>query len=91
MTEKERMSEQEHLPMIKNEGKLYTACGDGKAPFISALDIAAVAFQVLTDQAPQHSDHRVVGPELLTYDEVNNQDHGSMCESDKRADCCKVE
>ena len=64
------MSEQEQLPMIKNESKLYTACGDGKAPLVSAIDIAAVAFQALTDKAPQHCDYRVLGPELLTYDEV---------------------
>ena len=64
------MSEQEHLPMIKNEDKIYTACGGGKAPFISAIDIAAVAFHALTEEAPQHCDYRVVGPELLTYDEV---------------------
>ncbi|KIW93558.1 uncharacterized protein Z519_06163 [Cladophialophora bantiana CBS 173.52] len=62
--------EQEHLTTIKNENKLYTACGDGKAPFISATDIAAVAFRALTDKAPQRCDYRLLGPELLSYDEI---------------------
>lgn len=56
---------------IKDEGKIYTACGDGKIPFVSAADIAAVAFHVLTDTKPHNTDYRVLGPELLTYDEVD--------------------
>ncbi|OQU98159.1 hypothetical protein CLAIMM_03983 [Cladophialophora immunda] len=66
----ERMSEQEHLPTIRNENRIYTACEDGKAPFISAIDIAAVAYEVLTCESPQHCDYRLLGPELLSYDEV---------------------
>ncbi|KAJ9614587.1 hypothetical protein H2200_002724 [Cladophialophora chaetospira] len=60
----ERMSEQEHLPMIKNDNKLYTACGDGKAAFISATDVAAVVFQALTERTPQHCDYRVIAKKL---------------------------
>lgn len=50
--------------------KIFTACGDGKIPFISADDIAAVAFHALTDETSHNCDHRVLGPELLTYDDV---------------------
>lgn len=56
--------------MIKNESKIYTACGDGKSPFVSAADIAAVAYRALIDETPHNCDYRVLGPELLTYDEV---------------------
>ena len=49
---------------------MYTACGDGKIPFVSATDIAAVAFRTLTDEKPHNTDYRVLGPDLLTYDEV---------------------
>jgi uncharacterized protein YbjT (DUF2867 family) len=67
----ENFSEWQHLSTIKEEGKIYTACGDGKIPFISAMDIAAVAFRVLVDTKPPNSDHhRVLGSELLTHDEV---------------------
>jgi len=50
--------------------KIFTACGDGKIPFISADDIAAVAFHALTDKTSHNCDYRVLGPELLTYDDV---------------------
>lgn len=39
-------------------------------PFISADDIAAVAFHALTDAKVPGETVRVLGPELLTYDEV---------------------
>ncbi|KAJ9642050.1 hypothetical protein H2199_005265 [Coniosporium tulheliwenetii] len=66
----ENFSEWQHLATIKDEGKIYTACGDGKIPFISATDIAAVAFHALTDERPHNTDYRVLGPELLTHDEI---------------------
>src|SRR6187402_1923538 len=66
----ENLSEWQYLKSIKNEGKIYTACGDGKIPFISATDIAAVAFHALTDSKITGTSVRVIGPELLTYDEV---------------------
>jgi uncharacterized protein YbjT (DUF2867 family) len=59
-----------HHSTIKGESKIYTACGDGKIPFISATDIAAVAFRALTDTQSHNTDHAVLGPERLTYDEV---------------------
>ena len=59
-----------HRETIKNEGKIYSACGDGKIPLISAKDIAAVAFHALTDTEPPSTDYRVLGGELLTYDDV---------------------
>lgn len=55
---------------IKEEGKIYTATGDGKIPFVSATDIAAVAFTALTDEKPHNTSYYVLGPELLTYDQL---------------------
>jgi festuclavine dehydrogenase len=66
----ENLTQWQHLGSIKNEGKIYSACGDGKVPFISAGDIAAVAFHVLTDEKPPQTDYRVLGPELLSHDQV---------------------
>ncbi|KAJ7215186.1 hypothetical protein C8J57DRAFT_1396959 [Mycena rebaudengoi] len=66
----DNFSEWEHLYTIQSESKIYTCCGDGKTPFISTADIAAVAFHCLThDQAPSNEIF-VFGPELLTHDDV---------------------
>ncbi|KAK1234878.1 hypothetical protein PQX77_001972 [Marasmius sp. AFHP31] len=58
------------LPTIKNERKIYTATGDAKLAFISAIDIARVAFHGLVDEKPHNTDYRIDGPEALTYDEI---------------------
>jgi len=55
---------------IKREGKIYTACGDGKTPFVSAKDIGSVAFRALTDANPPNTDYVILGTELLSYDEI---------------------
>ncbi|KAH6677490.1 hypothetical protein B0J14DRAFT_536068 [Halenospora varia] len=61
----------QHHASIKNEGKIYSACADGRIPFISASDIAATAFRTLTDEKPHGGKmYRVLGPELLTYDQI---------------------
>ena len=56
---------------IEKEGKIYTSCEDGKIPFISAGDIAAVAYRSLVDEKAPNDLYRILGPELLTYDEVS--------------------
>ena len=56
---------------ITQLGKIYTACQDGKIPFISADDIAEVAFYALTNEKSYNCDMRILGPELLTYDDVS--------------------
>lgn len=58
------------LFLIKKQGKVYTATGNGKAPFVSADDIAAVAYRALTDKKSHNTDYLILGPELLSYDEV---------------------
>lgn len=75
LTAIENFSEGWHCLKIKSEGMIYTACGEGKIPFISATDIAAVAFHALTDEKPHNTDYRVLGPELLNHDEVYRLDN----------------
>ena len=66
----ENFTEGWNFKTIKDEGKIYTACGDGRIPFVSAFDIAAVVFRALTDEKSHNTDHRILGPELMTYDQV---------------------
>jgi hypothetical protein len=51
---------------------ITTSVGDAKIPFVSSDDIADVIVDVLTteDQAKLNREYVIVGPELLTYDEV---------------------
>lgn len=88
----ENFSEGEHLPTIREEGKIYTACGDGKIPFISAIDIAAVVVRVLLDEEPHNRDYRLLGSQLLTHDEVRCS-RGSQLriESNSCTDCGETE
>src|SRR5207245_9911999 len=57
-------------PTIAREGRIRSASGDGKIPFIDARDIAAVAAAALT--APGHEGKKYVltGPEALGYGDV---------------------
>ncbi|KAN0095231.1 NAD(P)-binding protein [Hyaloscypha variabilis] len=66
----ENLTQWQHIGSIKNEGKIYSACGDGKVPFVSVADIAAVAFYALTVEKLPSTDYRVLGPELLTHDQL---------------------
>lgn len=91
----ENLSTWEARVTIRDQGKLYTACGDGKIPFIGALDIAAMAFHGLTDEKPHNTDYMVLGPELLTYDEVyrrlNPQTQLYVDADGLHADCGKIQ
>jgi len=55
---------------IKQEGKIYSATGAGKVPWVSTEDIAAVAFKALTSEQAPNRDYLILGPELLSYGEV---------------------
>ncbi|KAK3903119.1 hypothetical protein C8A05DRAFT_14906 [Staphylotrichum tortipilum] len=59
-----------HLKAIKEESAIYSATGEGKIPWVSADDIAAVAVQALTNPSPPNTDYMVLGPELLSYGEI---------------------
>lgn len=55
---------------ITKMNKIFTACQDGEIPFVSADDIAEVAFHALTGEKSHDCDLRILRPELLTYDDV---------------------
>ncbi|THW86715.1 NAD(P)-binding protein [Aureobasidium pullulans] len=61
---------QGHFETIKYKNTILSACADGKIPFVSAEDIARVAFHALTDATPHNRSYRILGPELLTYDQI---------------------
>jgi uncharacterized protein YbjT (DUF2867 family) len=60
---------------ISQLNSIFTATQNGKIPFISADDIADVAYHALIDDKAPNCDLRVLGPDLLTYDEVDNSTH----------------
>jgi festuclavine dehydrogenase len=68
----ENFSEVEHFRSIIDGDKIVTAAGDGKVPFVSANDIAAVAFRALTDEVSHNADHLILGHGLFSYDEVSH-------------------
>jgi len=58
------------LKSIRKDDLIASTTEDGCVPFISADDIAEVAFGALTDEPSHNTDHIIVGPELHTYDEA---------------------
>ena len=58
------------LSGIINDDTVMTATEDGRIPFVSADDIADVAFRALTDKESHNTEHLIVGPELYSHDEV---------------------
>ncbi len=59
-----------HVQSIKEKGTIVSASEDGKIGFISADDIAQLAFDALTVAESYNTDKILLGPELLSYDEV---------------------
>lgn len=66
----ENFSEMQHLHTIREKDIIVTAAGDGRLPFVSADNIAAVAFRALTDEKAHDTDHLILGSELWSYDDV---------------------
>ncbi len=66
----QNFSEQQHLPTIRNEGKIYSATNDANVGFINADDIAAVVARLLTDPSIEKGDYIITGPEAISYDTV---------------------
>lgn len=59
------------LETVRAEGRVYSASGGGRIPWVSKTDIAACAYSALTAEAPPNGDIVVLGPELLSYEQVN--------------------
>jgi uncharacterized protein YbjT (DUF2867 family) len=71
LTQIENFSEWQFVDSINKDGKICTGCGNGRIPFIDAEDIARVVFHCLTDKTVPNTSVEVIGPELLTYDDVS--------------------
>ncbi|KAG7139004.1 Festuclavine synthase II like protein [Verticillium longisporum] len=59
-----------HVVSIWGEGKVYSATGEGRIPWVAVEDIAASAFQLLTQEAAPNAEFLVLGPELLSYGDI---------------------
>ncbi|KAI0124623.1 hypothetical protein BJ170DRAFT_465874 [Xylariales sp. AK1849] len=59
-----------HIDSIKKENAIYSATGQGAIPWVSCDDIAAVGYHCLTSPEPPNTDFLILGPELLTYDNL---------------------
>jgi len=66
----ENFAELQHLHTIRNMDIIVTATGTGKIPFVSASDIAGVAYRALIDEVPHNTEHLILGSELFSYDQV---------------------
>ena len=55
------------LDYIVNDAAVYSASGDGKIPYVDALDVAAVAFVTLTQPGHQGRTYVVTGSEAISY------------------------
>ena len=63
-----------HNASVRAEGALYSATGTGRAPWVDARDIGAVAYHALTAPAgaatPEGKEYLILGPELASYDDI---------------------
>ncbi|KAH8599569.1 agroclavine dehydrogenase [Bisporella sp. PMI_857] len=55
---------------IKNENKIFSAAENAKIPFLSADDVARVACKVFAKERFDKAEYIILGPQLLTYDQV---------------------
>ena len=55
---------------IQREGKIYSATGESRVPFVSVDDVAQLAFRALDSKHLSSTEHVIMGPQLLSYDEV---------------------
>lgn len=62
-----------HLASLNDESKIYSATGAGRIPWVSVQDIANVGFHALTSPQPLNTDLLILGPKLLTYDDVSQK------------------
>ena len=54
----------------EERNEIYSSTGKGKMSWISVRDIGAVGYRALTDEVSHDTEHLLLGPELLSYDDV---------------------
>jgi uncharacterized protein YbjT (DUF2867 family) len=57
-------------PSIVKQGRVVSASGDGRIPFIDTRDIAAVAAVALTQSGHDGKKYALAGPEALSYSDI---------------------
>jgi festuclavine dehydrogenase len=55
---------------IRDDDKIISATGTASIGFVSCEDIARVAVDCLLGETPHCAEHMIVGPDLLSFDEV---------------------
>jgi uncharacterized protein YbjT (DUF2867 family) len=55
---------------IRAGGEFHTSSGTGRLPFIDARDIGNVAAHLLATPRAHNAEHRLTGPEALSYDDA---------------------
>lgn len=75
----QNFSELQHLPTIRDEGRIYSATENGRIPFVDADDIARVACVALTRAVPFNRDIIITGPESLSYNQAAAIISDSVC------------
>ncbi|GKT47813.1 festuclavine synthase II [Colletotrichum spaethianum] len=59
-----------HCKAIANESTIYSATADGKIAWVATEDIAACAYQLLTQEDAPNDQYLILGPELLNYNDI---------------------
>jgi len=62
-----------HTHTIKNAGYFFSVKEDARIPLVSVKDVAEVAADYLTKEESLDGGLLILGPELLTYDEVRRR------------------
>jgi festuclavine dehydrogenase len=60
-----------HSQSIRRINSFFSATGDGKIGFVSSDDVIDVAVMALLDDQSHNTDHFIVGPQLLSFDDVS--------------------
>jgi festuclavine dehydrogenase len=60
-----------HSQSIKKSNSFSSATGDGKLGFVSSDDVIDHAAIALLDERSCNTDHVIVGPQLLSFDDVS--------------------
>ena len=64
------------VALIRDKDMICSATCDGKIPWVSIDDVAMVAYHALVDEPAHNTAHLVLGPELLSYDDVRDSLYG---------------
>ncbi|WQF76492.1 Putative ergot alkaloid biosynthesis protein [Colletotrichum destructivum] len=64
------VEQENHRRSIVDESTIYSATADGKIPWVATEDIAACAYQLLTQEDAPNDQYLILGPELLAYDDI---------------------